>query len=52
MELLVREPDHTTLISVGHRPELELFHTRKIDVGAVGRASSAISIWKTITHGD
>jgi vitamin B12/bleomycin/antimicrobial peptide transport system ATP-binding/permease protein len=30
MELLVREPDHTTLISVGHRPELELFHTRKI----------------------
>jgi vitamin B12/bleomycin/antimicrobial peptide transport system ATP-binding/permease protein len=27
MELLVREPDHTTLISVGHRPELELFHT-------------------------
>ena len=30
MELLVREPDHTTLISVGHRPELELFYTRKI----------------------
>ena len=30
MELLVREPDHATLISVGHRPELELFHTRKI----------------------
>jgi hypothetical protein len=30
MELLVREPDHTTLISVGHRPELELSHTRKI----------------------
>jgi vitamin B12/bleomycin/antimicrobial peptide transport system ATP-binding/permease protein len=30
MELLVRQPDHTTLISVGHRPELELFHSRKI----------------------
>ena len=30
MELLVRQPEHTTLISVGHRPELELFHTRKI----------------------
>jgi putative ATP-binding cassette transporter len=30
MELLLREPDHTTLISAGHRPELELFHTRKI----------------------
>jgi putative ATP-binding cassette transporter len=29
-ELLVREPDHTPLISVGHRPELELFHTGKI----------------------
>jgi putative ATP-binding cassette transporter len=30
MELLVRQPEHTTLVSVGHRPELELFHTRKI----------------------
>jgi putative ATP-binding cassette transporter len=30
MELLVRQPEHTTLISVGHRPELELFHSRKI----------------------
>src|SRR6202051_2775605 len=30
MELLVRQPEQTTLISVGHRPELELFHSRKI----------------------
>jgi putative ATP-binding cassette transporter len=30
MEMLVRQPEHTTLISVGHRPELELFHSRKI----------------------
>jgi vitamin B12/bleomycin/antimicrobial peptide transport system ATP-binding/permease protein len=30
MELLVRQPEHATLISVGHRPELELFHSRKI----------------------
>jgi vitamin B12/bleomycin/antimicrobial peptide transport system ATP-binding/permease protein len=30
MELLVRQPEHTTLISVGHRPELESFHNRKI----------------------
>jgi vitamin B12/bleomycin/antimicrobial peptide transport system ATP-binding/permease protein len=49
MELLVREPDHTTLISVGHRPELELFHTRKI-VLERRRGGSAISIWKKIIH--
>jgi putative ATP-binding cassette transporter len=30
MELLSRRPEHTTLISVGHRPELETFHNRKI----------------------
>jgi putative ATP-binding cassette transporter len=30
MELLSRQPEHTTLISVGHRPELETFHNRKI----------------------
>jgi putative ATP-binding cassette transporter len=30
MELLVRRPERTTLISVGHRPELEPFHNRKI----------------------
>jgi putative ATP-binding cassette transporter len=30
MELLVRQPENATLISVGHRPELELFHSRKI----------------------
>jgi putative ATP-binding cassette transporter len=30
MELLSRQPEHTTLLSVGHRPELEAFHSRKI----------------------
>jgi putative ATP-binding cassette transporter len=31
MELLVDRPD-LTLLSVGHRPELEAFHTRKIEL--------------------
>jgi putative ATP-binding cassette transporter len=31
MELLVNQPD-ITLLSVGHRPELEAFHTRKIEL--------------------
>lgn len=30
MELLSKQPDETALISVGHRPELEAFHSRKI----------------------
>jgi putative ATP-binding cassette transporter len=30
MELLSKRPEETTLISVGHRPELEAFHNRKI----------------------
>jgi vitamin B12/bleomycin/antimicrobial peptide transport system ATP-binding/permease protein len=30
MELLSKAPEHTTLLSVGHRPELEAFHNRKI----------------------
>jgi putative ATP-binding cassette transporter len=30
MDNLVREPAKTTLISVGHRPELESYHDRKI----------------------
>jgi putative ATP-binding cassette transporter len=30
MDLLSRELDHATLVSVGHRPELEAFHGRKI----------------------
>ena len=30
MALLSVEPQNTTLISVGHRPELEAFHSRKI----------------------
>jgi ABC-type multidrug transport system ATPase subunit len=30
MELLTRELAATTIVSVGHRPELEAFHSRKI----------------------
>jgi vitamin B12/bleomycin/antimicrobial peptide transport system ATP-binding/permease protein len=30
MALLSTEPEHATLVSVGHRPELEAFHNRKI----------------------
>jgi len=30
MELLSKQPEQSTLISVGHRPELEAFHNRKI----------------------
>ena len=30
MELLSKQPDSTALVSVGHRPELEAFHNRKI----------------------
>jgi vitamin B12/bleomycin/antimicrobial peptide transport system ATP-binding/permease protein len=30
MELLTKELHATTIVSVGHRPELEAFHNRKI----------------------
>jgi putative ATP-binding cassette transporter len=30
MELLSQQPEKSTLVSVGHRPELEAFHNRKI----------------------
>ena len=30
MELLVNRSPNTTIVSVGHRPELEAFHTRKL----------------------
>jgi vitamin B12/bleomycin/antimicrobial peptide transport system ATP-binding/permease protein len=30
MELVTKELDATTIVSVGHRPELEAFHSRKI----------------------
>jgi putative ATP-binding cassette transporter len=30
MALLSKQPERTTLVSVGHRPELEMFHSRKI----------------------
>src|SRR6185295_11851260 len=30
MELLSQQPDEVALVSVGHRPELEAFHSRKV----------------------
>jgi len=30
MELLSKQPDEIALVSVGHRPELEAFHNRKV----------------------
>jgi putative ATP-binding cassette transporter len=30
MALVSKQPESSTLISVGHRPELEAFHSRKI----------------------
>jgi putative ATP-binding cassette transporter len=30
MQLVSKEPSQTTLISVGHRPELESYHSRKV----------------------
>jgi vitamin B12/bleomycin/antimicrobial peptide transport system ATP-binding/permease protein len=30
MELLTKELSATTIVSVAHRPELEMFHDRKI----------------------
>ena len=30
MELLSSQPESTALVSVGHRPELEAFHSRKV----------------------
>ena len=47
MELLSRQPENTTLVSVGHRPELEAFHNRKIvlERGGAAQSSSATSSW-------
>ncbi len=30
MELLSKQPENIALVSVGHRPELEAFHNRKV----------------------
>jgi putative ATP-binding cassette transporter len=30
MQLVSKQPSETTLISVGHRPELESYHNRKV----------------------
>src|ERR1700693_4991799 len=41
MELVSKQPSETTLISVGHRPELESYHNRKGRTGASARRHSA-----------
>lgn len=33
MRLLIERFPHTTIVSVGHRPELEVYHTRKVTLG-------------------
>ena len=41
MELLTDQPE-ITLLSIGHRPELELFHTRKIELARRGKAAKLV----------
>jgi putative ATP-binding cassette transporter len=43
MELLSKQPEHSTLISVGHRPELEAFHNRKIVLERRRRGAKLVS---------
>ena len=41
MQLLTEQPG-ITLLSVGHRPELEAFHTRKIELARSGRGAQLV----------
>jgi putative ATP-binding cassette transporter len=41
MELVADRPE-TTLLSVGHRPELEAFHTRKIELERRGEGAKLV----------
>ena len=41
MELLTDEPQ-MTLLSIGHRPELESFHTRKIEPARSSRGAQLV----------
>lgn len=41
MELLTDQPE-MTLLSIGHRPELEAFHTRKIELARRGKSAKLV----------
>jgi vitamin B12/bleomycin/antimicrobial peptide transport system ATP-binding/permease protein len=41
MELLTDQPK-MTLLSIGHRPELEAFHTRKIELARRGKSAKLV----------
>ena len=41
MELLTDQPK-ITLLSIGHRPELEAFHTRKIELARRGKGAKRV----------
>jgi putative ATP-binding cassette transporter len=50
MTLLASELEHATVISVGHRPELEAFHSRKITIerrsgGAQLVSDTSLALW-------
>jgi putative ATP-binding cassette transporter len=49
MELLSKRPEETTLISVGHRPELEAFHNRKIKLERRKGAARLVSDIKLVS---
>jgi putative ATP-binding cassette transporter len=49
MELLSRQPEKTTLISVGHRPELEAFHNRKVTLERRKGAAKLVSDIKLVS---
>jgi putative ATP-binding cassette transporter len=43
MELLCREFEHATVVSIGHRPELETFHGRKVVLQRGRRGAKLVS---------
>jgi putative ATP-binding cassette transporter len=51
MALLSLEPQNTTLISVGHRPELEAFHSRKIVLERRKGGAKLVSDIKIVSTG-
>jgi putative ATP-binding cassette transporter len=51
MDLLSKHPEKTTLISVGHRPELEAFHSRKVVLERRKGAAKLVSDIKLVGPG-
>jgi putative ATP-binding cassette transporter len=48
MSLLNEQLQHTTVLSVGHRPELEAFHSRKIVLERTRGSAKLVSDIKLI----